>query len=146
MTAALQSSDNRAQAALALLDALEKDNTGLETVEANEDDEDDLGNTQKKQLKATKRKTRQVKALENTRKAPRSFLELLHEANLESLPPHRSFLSNGYCWPPSSTSRRHFCTMCGFTASYTCLRCGMRFWSCRCQNIHNDSCCLKFVA
>uniref|UniRef100_A0A7N0ZU57 Uncharacterized protein n=1 Tax=Kalanchoe fedtschenkoi TaxID=63787 RepID=A0A7N0ZU57_KALFE len=88
MTAALQSSDNRAQAAMARLDALENDNAGLETVEvidddeASLDDEDDLGYTQKKQLKVTKRKTRQAKALENTRKAPRTFLELLHEVLL----------------------------------------------------------------
>ncbi|KAL9666360.1 hypothetical protein QQ045_000690 [Rhodiola kirilowii] len=38
MTAALQSSDNRAQAALARLDALENDNAGLETVEVNDDE------------------------------------------------------------------------------------------------------------
>ncbi|KAL9688300.1 hypothetical protein QQ045_032720 [Rhodiola kirilowii] len=39
MTASLQSSDNRAQAALARLDALENDNAGLETVEVNDDEE-----------------------------------------------------------------------------------------------------------
>ncbi|CAM8961333.1 hypothetical protein QQ045_005209 [Rhodiola kirilowii] len=152
MTAALQSSDNRAQAALARLDALENDNAGLETVEVNEDeeasldDDDDLGYGQKKQLKGTKRKTRQAKALENARKAPRTFLELLHEANLESLPPHVPSYLRAAVGPPSSTSRRHFCTVCGFTASYTCVRCGMRFCSCRCQNIHKDTRCQKFVA
>ncbi|KAF9670908.1 hypothetical protein SADUNF_Sadunf13G0118000 [Salix dunnii] len=39
---------------------------------------------QKKQ-KGTKRKTRQAKALENARKAPRNFLELLHEWDLQAL-------------------------------------------------------------
>lgn len=34
---------------------------------------------QKKQSKSTKRKTRQAKALENAKKAPRTFLELLQE-------------------------------------------------------------------
>ncbi|KAI9091661.1 hypothetical protein K1719_028104 [Acacia pycnantha] len=38
-----------------------------------------------KQSKGIKRTTRQAKALE-ARKAPRTFLELLHEANLELLP------------------------------------------------------------
>jgi hypothetical protein len=38
---------------------------------------------QKKQ-KGTKRKTRQAKALENARKAPRNFLELLHEVWMET--------------------------------------------------------------
>lgn len=128
---------------------------------------------QKKQSKSMKRKTRQAKALE-ARKAPRTFLELLHEvesdlskmkclfpcpfsssltimylpkqANLESLPPHVPSYLRAAVGPPSSTSRRHFCTVCGSAASYTCVRCGVRFCSCRCQNIHNDTRCLKFVA
>jgi hypothetical protein len=40
---------------------------------------------QKRQSKGTKRKTRQAKALENARKAPRTFLELLHEVIRELL-------------------------------------------------------------
>ncbi|KAJ6298078.1 hypothetical protein OIU76_019246 [Salix suchowensis] len=73
--------DNKTQAAIARLEALENDYTGMETVEAVEDDEASLEDDvyiQKKQ-KDTKRKTLQVKALENARKAPRNFLELLHE-------------------------------------------------------------------
>ncbi|KAG8496146.1 hypothetical protein CXB51_009130 [Gossypium anomalum] len=129
MAAALGSSDNRSQAALARLEALENDNAGIEA-----------------RSKGTKRKTRQAKALENARKAPRSFLELLHEANLESLPPHVPSYLRAAVGPPSSTSRRHFCSVCGFSAKYTCVTCGMRFCSCRCQNIHNDTRCMKFVA
>ncbi|XP_068338186.1 SWR1 complex subunit 6-like isoform X2 [Pyrus communis] len=134
MTAALQSSDNRTQAALARLEALENDNAGLERVEVNDDDEASLDDDDvfitKKQSKGTKRKTRQAKALE-AKKAPRTFLELVHEAAVG---------------PRSSTSRRHFCTVCGSAATYTCVRCGVRFCSGRCQNIHNDTRCLKFVA
>ncbi|KAJ6309407.1 hypothetical protein OIU77_015207 [Salix suchowensis] len=73
--------DNKTQATIARLEALENDYTGMETVEAVEDDEASLEDDvyiQKKQ-KDTKRKTLQVKALENARKAPRNFLELLHE-------------------------------------------------------------------
>lgn len=40
---------------------------------------------QKRQSKGTKRKTRQAKALENARKAPRTFLELLNEVIMEML-------------------------------------------------------------
>lgn len=129
---------------------------------------------QKKHSKSMKRKTRQAKALENARKAPRTFIELLHEvqlykhepcilfpfefaswfsliaptkqANLESLPPHVPSYLRAAVGPASSTSRRHFCTVCGSSANYTCVRCGIRFCSCRCQNIHNDTRCLKFVA
>lgn len=150
MVAALASSDNRTQAALARLEALENDNPGAEMVEINSDedaslDDEDQGYT-KKQSKSTKRKTRQAKALENAKKAPRTFLELLQEANLESLPPHVPSYLRAAVGPPSSTTRRHFCTVCGFTAKYTCVRCGMRFCAIRCQNIHNDTRCLKFVA
>ncbi|EXB78523.1 hypothetical protein L484_011147 [Morus notabilis] len=150
MAAALASTDNRTQAALARLEALENDNAGIETVEINDEDEDSLDDDdqvymQKKQSKSMKRKTRQAKALE-ARKAPRTFLELLHEANLEFLPPHVPSYLRAAVGPPSSTSRRHFCTVCGSAASYTCVRCGVRFCSCRCQNVHNDTRCLKFVA
>ncbi|XP_014489646.1 SWR1 complex subunit 6-like isoform X1 [Vigna radiata var. radiata] len=151
MAAALASADNRTQAALARLDALENDNAGFEIADANNDDdeasldEEDQFYIQKKQSKGTKRKTRQAKALE-ARRAPRTFLELLHEANLESLPPHVPSYWKAAVGPPSSTSRRHFCTVCGFSSNYTCVRCGMRFCSYRCQNVHNDTRCLKFVA
>ncbi|KAK8990613.1 hypothetical protein V6N11_009305 [Hibiscus sabdariffa] len=129
MAAALGSSDNRTQAALARLEALENDNAGIETVEMNDDDEasldeDDQAYMQKK-AKGTKRKTRQAKALENARRAPRSFLELLHEANLESLPPHVPSYLRAAVGPPSSTSRRHFCSVCGFSARYTCVTCAL---------------------
>uniref|UniRef100_A0A7N0ZUJ5 Uncharacterized protein n=1 Tax=Kalanchoe fedtschenkoi TaxID=63787 RepID=A0A7N0ZUJ5_KALFE len=112
MTAALQSSDNRAQAAMARLDALENDNAGLETVEvidddeASLDDEDDLGYTQKKQLKVTKRKTRQAKALENTRKAPRTFLELLHEGCCR---PSELYLTSPFLHSVWFYSQLHLC-------------------------------------
>ncbi|KAI4383896.1 hypothetical protein MLD38_009686 [Melastoma candidum] len=153
MAAALSSADNRAHAALARLEALESDNAPPDPVDLNEDDEaslddedDDEGYQQRRQPKGTKRKTRQAKALENARKAPKTFLELLHEANLEALPPHLPSYLRAAVGPPGSTSRRHFCTVCGFTSHYTCVRCGVRFCSIRCQNIHNDTRCLKFVA
>ncbi|KNA15259.1 hypothetical protein SOVF_099730 [Spinacia oleracea] len=151
MVAALASSDNRTQAALARLEALENDNGGVETVEINDDDEaslddDEEAYIQKKQSLSMKRKTRQGKARENARKTPRTFLELVHEANLEAFPPHVPNYLRAAVGPPSVTSRRHFCTVCGFTANYTCVRCGVRFCCIRCQKIHNDTRCLKFVA
>lgn len=72
------------------------------------------------------------------------FLQM--QANLELLPPHVPSYWKAAVGPPSSTSRRQFCTVCGFSANYTCVRCGMRFCSHRCQNVHNDTRCLKFVA
>ncbi|XP_072953968.1 SWR1 complex subunit 6 [Typha angustifolia] len=151
MVAALASTDNRTQAAIARLEALENDNAGAEVVDMNEDDDASLDDEdqvyiQKKQSKNMKRKTRQGRALENAKKAPRTFMEVLQEANLESLPPHVPTYLKAAVGPPSTRSRRHFCTVCGDSANYTCVRCGMRFCSCRCQVIHNDTRCLKFVA
>uniref|UniRef100_A0A6N2LRV4 Uncharacterized protein n=1 Tax=Salix viminalis TaxID=40686 RepID=A0A6N2LRV4_SALVM len=71
------SNDNKTQTAIARLEALENDYTGIETVEAVDDDEASLDAIRKQ--KDTNHKTRQVKALENARKSPRNFLELLHE-------------------------------------------------------------------
>ncbi|KAJ8499356.1 hypothetical protein OPV22_009908 [Ensete ventricosum] len=151
MAAALASADNRTQAALARLESLENDNAGAENMEINDDDDaslddDDQAYVQKKQTKNMKRKTRQAKALENAKRAPRTFMELLQEANLEALPPHVPSYLRAAVGPPSTSSRRHFCTVCGDAANYTCVRCGVRFCSCRCQVIHNDTRCLKFVA
>ncbi|XP_066356480.1 SWR1 complex subunit 6-like isoform X1 [Miscanthus floridulus] len=79
MASALASSDNRAQAALARLEALESDNAGVEVVDLNDDeygstDEEDPVLMQKKQSKIIKRKTRQGQALE--KRAARSFMDV----------------------------------------------------------------------
>ncbi|KAJ7534935.1 hypothetical protein O6H91_12G011000 [Diphasiastrum complanatum] len=87
LSAALLDPNTRLQVAQARLDALENDGVALDTAEADEDEDafagdEDLGFSQKKAPKGSKRKTRQAKALErlgNTKKAPRTFLEMLHE-------------------------------------------------------------------
>ncbi|KAG5254787.1 SWR1 complex [Salix suchowensis] len=119
-------------AAIARLEALENDYTRIETVEAVDDDEASLEDDvyiQKKQ-KDTKHKTRQVKALENARKAPRNFLESKWKhANLKALFPHIPSYMRAAVGPPSSTCRGHFCIICEFISNYTCAKCGMCFRS-----------------
>ncbi|TVU27500.1 hypothetical protein EJB05_02988, partial [Eragrostis curvula] len=158
MASALASSDNRAQAALARLEALESDNAGVEVVTLTMMSmvprmrKIPVILMQKKQSKNMKRKTRQGKAME--KRAARSFMDVLHEvnfallkqANLGSLPPHVPTYLRAAVGPPSTSSRRHYCSVCGNSANYTCVRCGTRFCSCRCQVIRNDTRCLKFVA
>uniref|UniRef100_A0A6N2MUB4 Uncharacterized protein n=1 Tax=Salix viminalis TaxID=40686 RepID=A0A6N2MUB4_SALVM len=144
MAAALASNDNRTQPAIARIEALEND---YPLILLNDFVGERLANKrncsiaqptpqpyckyslitiavyiQKKQ-KGTKRKTRQTKALENARKAPINFLELLHEANLEALPLHVPSYMRASMGPPSSTW--HFYTVCGFTSNYTYAKCGM---------------------
>ncbi|CAK9219572.1 unnamed protein product [Sphagnum troendelagicum] len=155
MGAALLDSNTRAQAALARLEALEKDNAGAhEPIDLDDDDEaspdeDEQRPHPKKQAKGSKRKTRQAKALERVasiKKAPRSFLDLLQEANLEALPPNVPSYLRAAVGPPSVGARRHFCSVCGYLAPYTCTVCGARFCCSRCQTLHIDTRCQKFLA
>eukprot|EP00249_Psilotum_nudum_P001626 c14235_g1_i2 orf=175-723(+) len=159
MEVALTDTNSRAQAALARLDALESDNVGIEAIEVDDDDEASLDEedqvfSQKKQPKGSKRKTRQAKALEkleSARKLPRSFLEVLQElhlfqANLEALPYHVPTYLRAVVGPPNLAARRHFCSVCGYFANYTCTLCGARFCSCHCRKVHSDTRCQKFVA
>jgi len=44
------------------------------------------------------------------------------------------------------TPRRHMCSVCGLTAPYTCITCGMRYCSVSCVNTHKDTRCLKWTA
>ncbi|KAL5975689.1 hypothetical protein ACLOJK_020015 [Asimina triloba] len=100
--------------AIARLEALENDNAGAETVEINDDSDaslDDEEGYTKRQSKNMKRKTRQARALEIAKKAPKTFMELLQDANFEALPPHVPSYLRAAVGPPSSTSRRHFCTV-----------------------------------
>eukprot|EP00897_Mesotaenium_endlicherianum_P007188 jgi/Mesen1/6498/ME000332S05505 len=94
-----------------------------------------------------KRKTRQAKALERQagKKAARTFAEVLQEARLEALPPHVPSYLTAAVGPPSAAASRQFCSVCGFSAPYTCTRCGARFCSCKCRTVHADTRCLKFV-
>ncbi|KAL3317796.1 Zinc finger HIT domain-containing protein 1 [Cichlidogyrus casuarinus] len=48
--------------------------------------------------------------------------------------------------PPSRIPPRNFCSVCGFRSSYTCVNCGMRFCSIKCNEIHIDTRCMKWVA
>ncbi|KAG5243294.1 SWR1 complex [Salix suchowensis] len=127
MAFALDSNDNKTQRVgiAYVYELLENDYTGMEIVKAVDDDEASLNNDD------TKSNTRQAKALENARKAPRNFLKLLHEAAVG---------------PPSSTCHRHFCIVCEFTSNYTRAKCGMRFCSICCQKIHDGTRCLEFLA
>ncbi|KAG0519691.1 hypothetical protein BDA96_08G008600 [Sorghum bicolor] len=74
---------------------------------------------QKRQSKIVKRKTSQGKALE--KRAARSFMDVLQETNLESLPPHIPTYLRAAVDPPSTSSRWHYCSVCCSSANYTCV-------------------------
>jgi zinc finger HIT domain-containing protein 1 len=45
---------------------------------------------------------------------------------------------------PSRFPARHFCSVCGYHGNYSCVRCGMRFCSVKCNVNHKETRCLKF--
>jgi zinc finger HIT domain-containing protein 1 len=45
-----------------------------------------------------------------------------------------------------SIPKRHFCSVCGFKAPYTCVTCGTRYCSVTCLGTHRDTRCLKWTA
>nr|CAG4635808.1 EOG090X0GXS [Artemia franciscana] len=45
--------------------------------------------------------------------------------------------------PPSKFPDRHYCAVCGFPSSYTCLTCGTRYCCIRCLETHQDTSCLN---
>ncbi|CAG7837278.1 unnamed protein product, partial [Allacma fusca] len=47
---------------------------------------------------------------------------------------------------PSNLPQRHFCTVCGFPAPYTCVNCGAKYCQIRCYSTHQDTRCLKWTA
>lgn len=44
----------------------------------------------------------------------------------------------------STYPRRKFCSICGNNSNYNCPRCGEKYCSMRCHNIHKEIMCLKF--
>ncbi|CAK9269815.1 unnamed protein product [Sphagnum jensenii] len=68
------------------------------------------------------------------------------QANLESLPPNVPSYLRAAVGPPSVGARRHFCGVCGYLAPYTCTVCGAWFCCSRCQTLHIDTRCQKFLA
>ncbi len=47
--------------------------------------------------------------------------------------------------PPSLLPARRFCAVCGFQGPYTCVQCGVRYCSVKCEETHKDTRCLKWT-
>ncbi|CAI5451048.1 unnamed protein product [Caenorhabditis angaria] len=47
--------------------------------------------------------------------------------------------------PPSYKPSRKFCAVCGFLSKYCCTRCGTKYCSLPCRDIHNDTRCMKWL-
>eukprot|EP00887_Chlorella_sp_A99_P002483 scaffold10.g2483.t1 len=146
----------RRQALAKRLEALEEDTHREEDFAAGSDDEefvlresDGDGKKRKKKGGALRvdggmRKTRGM--LEARARGPRTFRDWLEEAELDRLPPDEpSYLTAGV-GPPRTAAPRKFCSVCGDFSGYTCTRCGSRYCTLRCQTVHSETRCLKFMA
>ncbi|XP_059475743.1 zinc finger HIT domain-containing protein 1 [Neocloeon triangulifer] len=73
----------------------------------------------------------------------KNFAQLLEESRCyrPDPPNYQSALA-----PPSKLPERHFCAICGFPSSYTCVQCGARYCCVRCLGTHQDTRCLKWTA
>ncbi|KAI9470415.1 hypothetical protein BDB00DRAFT_252871 [Zychaea mexicana] len=117
------------------LDSLERDNhDSLNDVEGLINNvlaqqEDDSKAARKKRHKGTKA---------NVYAAKTNLNVLLEDARLELLSPNTpSYLTCSAA--PSQYPPRHFCSVCGFSSSYKCLRCGMKYCSVRCLGTHQET-------
>ena len=90
------------------------------------------------------------------RLSAKPFAQLLEEANLPSRPPpsigskskaepERPHWLSAAMPPPRAAARRHWCSICGFPAPYSCPRCKARFCCRRCGGVHSETRCLKMV-
>ncbi|XP_012258732.1 zinc finger HIT domain-containing protein 1 [Athalia rosae] len=73
----------------------------------------------------------------------KTFSQLVEEDhNYNPSPPNYSSAQS----QPSRFPDRHFCAVCGFPCSYTCIPCGTRYCCIKCLGTHLDTRCLKWTA
>lgn len=48
--------------------------------------------------------------------------------------------------PPSKIPPKKFCSVCGLFSKYNCVRCGLKYCSIRCRDIHVDTRCLRWTS
>lgn len=85
-----------------------------------------------------KRKYRKLKS--TCKRKTGGFLHLLKEIYFKTELPN--YVSA--CAPQSKFPSRHFCSVCGFRSSYTCVQCRSLFCCIRCMIIHKETRCLGF--
>ncbi len=72
----------------------------------------------------------------------KNFAQLLEEdATINPDPPN--YISAQASAP--TKPQRNFCAVCGFKSSYTCITCGAKYCSLRCQETHMETRCLKWT-
>lgn len=101
------------------------------------------GTGSKKASKLLKKQARQRAMVPNTKRTTRKSFEQVMVELAATMPPPPNYLSAALA--PSVYPARHFCGVCGFKAPHACVRCGTRFCSSKCLNVHSETRCLKFT-
>ncbi|KAK9809096.1 hypothetical protein WJX72_009329 [[Myrmecia] bisecta] len=146
---------DRQQAAAARLELLENDHAAADTyaedsdeefVAPESDEELDFSKSKRKKKQKPKAGKRTTRGQLAERQGPKTFATLLEEAELDQLPPDVPSYLTAAAGPPKGMAPRKWCSVCGFSAPYKCVRCGARFCNKKCYATHVETRCLKFIA
>ena len=81
-----------------------------------------------------------------------SFAQMVEEDGKKAEPNYSSAAAPAAGAVTDATGRllvmipqRHFCSVCGFRAPYTCVTCGHRYCTVKCLHTHRDTRCLKWT-
>ncbi|VDD92046.1 unnamed protein product [Enterobius vermicularis] len=92
------------------------------------------------------RRRRKFRAEHSKQRFRKNFLALMEEETISKgaeINGRDAYISAKA--PPSSLPPRHFCTACGFFSKYTCGKCGAKYCSIKCRELHEDTRCLKWT-
>jgi len=89
---------------------------------------------------------RKTRGMIERNQGPKGLKDWIEDAELDRLPPHIPSYLTAVAAPPKTAATRKFCSVCGSTSPYNCLRCGSRYCSLKCYAVHTDTRCLKFMS
>ncbi|PAV80780.1 hypothetical protein WR25_03343 [Diploscapter pachys] len=77
----------------------------------------------------------------------KNFLQMLEEENNTNKDNPKLFNAYMRAYTPTpKRPARHFCAVCGYFSNYKCIKCGARYCSIRCRDVHADTRCMKWTA
>uniref|UniRef100_A0A914XLV9 HIT-type domain-containing protein n=1 Tax=Plectus sambesii TaxID=2011161 RepID=A0A914XLV9_9BILA len=97
-------------------------------------------NTEEDGEPASKKK-RKIRGEHFKQRFRKNFHALLEEEYIQSSNPDNPEKPTYFSAqvPSSNLPVRHFCTVCGFHSNYTCVRCGVRYCSVKCRDVHTET-------
>lgn len=146
---------DKEQVATARLAALEGDGRIQETFGQDSDDEfqvqasdqePELGESKRKRKGKSKHASRKTRSRAGESRGQKTFAVLLAEADLSTDPEGPPSYITAAVGPALNCAPRKWCSVCGFAAPYSCVRCQTHYCSRKCYAVHSDTRCLKFTS